>query len=108
MTGTDMTELAAQVRADYRTNANGVIQNPGKYEGEMIYVPYFDDVLAMDGGGDGWSEDGNSCRIPIVTMDREFFPEIPRDAVCITLRYSDDGFVYGTTEAEADAKGGAA
>jgi len=33
-----------QITSEYNIDDNGIIRNPGKFEGEMLYVPYFWDA----------------------------------------------------------------
>jgi len=37
---------------EFRISPRGTIQNPGKFEGEMLYAPYFYDVIMEGCGGD--------------------------------------------------------
>lgn len=41
----------ADIEAAFTLDADGQIVNPGKYEGEYLYVPYFD-TLANEGDGE--------------------------------------------------------
>lgn len=74
---------------DY-TLENGRIVDPGKFEGEPAWAPYFWD-LGLDGGA---SEDCGPCQFFILTQgDRERFPDLA-DTYGIGLEESEQGFVY--------------
>jgi len=47
----DVNDIRAKYEAYYQTNERGMITSPGKFEGEMIYMPYFYDMM-LDGMGD--------------------------------------------------------
>ena len=82
-----------QILADYDVNKHGIIKSPGKFESEMLYVPYFWDGI-MDGGGDEQVLDGETPVDFVMFSDEdlELFPEIG-DAFGIALWESDQGFV---------------
>jgi hypothetical protein len=79
-----------EILDDYTVDASGVIRNPGKFEGEMIYVPYFWD-LYLDGSAD--SDNGKVLGFKITPEDRIMFPELPKRKRTIRLAESDQGFV---------------
>lgn len=76
---------------DYDCDAHGRITSPGKFEGEMCYLPYFYD-LAMCGEGE-LDEDGVTS-VQIEDDDRKLFPQLRADADCVCFMESDTGFVY--------------
>lgn len=79
-----------QVLSDYKVNEHGIIQSPGKFEGEMLYAPYFYDRL-LDGCPD---EDIEGVAFFVVNQDdRDEFPEL-YDVVGVALEETDTGFVY--------------
>lgn len=101
------TELAQQ----YATNEHGNITNPGKFEGESLYVPYLYEQ-AMHGGADDsypayespddnpdfvedadcWNESPNVDVFYLSDDDKAEFPELaPFEVAC--LFESESGFV---------------
>lgn len=80
----------ADILKQFNVDARGLIRNPGKFEGEMLYVPYFYDAF-LDGLPD--YEKGNSVGFHITAEDRAEFPEIPKRQRTIWLWLRDDGFV---------------
>jgi hypothetical protein len=84
-------DARAGILANYRVNAQGRIVSPGKFEGEMLYVPYFWGAF-LDGGAD--YDDGRVLGFRITFEDRKFFPEIPRRKRVIRLVEDSNGFVH--------------
>lgn len=81
----------SEAYADRYRVQNGLIRNPGKFEGEPLYVPYFYDFY-LEGGGEAEEEDGG-YRITIEAQDIQAFPALAGfTTICL---YEDDaGFVY--------------
>lgn len=80
---------------DYKVDSHGVIRRPGKFEGEMLYIPYFWEV-GLDGLADDDIEVGNDnveWIFEITDDDRAMFPELGKTTV-LKLWESDQGFVY--------------
>jgi len=83
----------------YEVDNNGVIRSPGKFEGEMLYVPYFWEMVMNGFSSPSYDED--NClynELDITKEDREKFPELDRDdekATTIELYEDLQGFVYG-------------
>lgn len=91
---------------EYTLSQLGVIQNPGMFEGCMLWVPYFWDV-ALDGMYD--EQPGGVLSIAVTKDDKQFFatlaiehPQTPclsevakmlRRRQRIRLIQRDDGFV---------------
>lgn len=74
----------------YKVDSSGRIKSPGKFEGEMVYVPHFWDVF-MNGGSD--EELANGTLVFEVGFDeRAAFPEL-KTRKTVKLRERDDGFV---------------
>jgi hypothetical protein len=46
-----------EILANYTVSDRGTILSPGKFEGEMLYVPYFWG-MSMEGGCDEIEQDG--------------------------------------------------
>lgn len=72
-----------------------VIREPGKFEAEAIWVPYFWE-LSMHGGGDEEviSPEGTYVIMEIRPEDLAQFPEL-RGSKSIMLKESEQGFVSG-------------
>lgn len=72
----------------YKTK-DGVITSPGKFEGQLLYVPYFWEIF-LDGGVD--DEKGDVLIFKIDANDRKLFPEISKKQKTIKLKET-GGFV---------------
>ena len=73
----------------YRIDGNGVIRSPGKFEGEMYYVPIFWGI-GMEGFADGdYGENG--FRFRITAEDRKKYPGLTGRSLRLIQR--SDGFV---------------
>lgn len=73
------------------------IRRPGKFEGEMYYVPYFWDRVMEGGSGDTLyepdAEDASPYEVfEIEAEDRKLFPEL-KDVYSLWLYERGDGFV---------------
>jgi hypothetical protein len=86
------------IEAEFTVNEHGIIQDPGKFEGEMVYVPYFYDMVMngfSDESGEGWDA------FQISAEDAQMFPELKDDVgKYMVIEYSDQGFVSGTVSDE--------
>lgn len=82
--------MSKRIRADYTVDAEGRITDPGRFEGEPIYVPYFWE-LSMDGMAD-W-DDGHAFGFRLTPEDRAQWPELPKRRRTINLWQRDDGLV---------------
>jgi hypothetical protein len=78
----------ADIARDYIVR-NGRISSPGKFEGEMVYVPYYWDI-GMNGFAD--IDDGRVCKFQVTTEDKKEFPELKRRR-WVSLYEDDNGFV---------------
>ena len=79
----------ADVEKEYEVDGAGIIRSPGKFEAEMLYVPYlWEQVL----GGDG-EDMGDQTYLRIEEEDREEFPEL-QDVTGVFLHTDDFGFVH--------------
>lgn len=83
----------ADVLRQYDVDTHGVIRSPGKFEGEMLYAPYFYEI-ALDNGGDGIAtdDDPNSPSIFVESEDLAEFPELG-DTKEVILSENSVGFV---------------
>ena len=66
-----------------------VIRSPGKFEGEMIYMPYYYGVY-LEGGAD---EDNDVIKVEITDEDRIIFPELSKRKKYIKFVITEQGFV---------------
>ncbi len=73
----------------YDVSPSGRIKSPGKFEGEMLYVPYFWDAY-LNGMVD--FDDGRVMGFYITKEDKLMFPELKRKRT-VKLLERDDGFV---------------
>jgi hypothetical protein len=81
------------IERDYDVDETGLIHSPGKFEGEMLYVPYFWEIF-MVGGAD--EDDGNVLTFGITDDDRKLFPELGTTEK-LYLEESDQGFVNSSS-----------
>ena len=79
-----------EILAEYTVNQHGIIQNSGKFEGEMLYAPWFYEAM-LNGTGDETLAD-NSELFELTNEDRAMFPELGTEQFLI-LSESDQGFV---------------
>ncbi len=90
----DMTR--AEVLKSYRVNAYGRIISPGKFEGEMVYMPHFYeaslDGLAESVFPDEECPDFEVMVIPVCPSDRKEYPELG-DSKHVAFYVREDGFV---------------
>ena len=77
-----------QIEHDYDTR-DGRITTPGKFEGEMLYVPYFWEAF-LNGLAD--RDDGEIMGFDVMLEDRQQFPEL-KGRRTVRLYQRDDGFV---------------
>lgn len=73
----------------YETDEHGKIANPGKFEGEPLYVPYFWEAY-LNGCAD--EDDGDVLVFHIEEEDRKEFPELASYNK-VSLWEDDCGFV---------------
>jgi hypothetical protein len=79
---------------EYKVNAQGIIESPGKFEGEMLYVPFYWNV-AMNGFAN--FDNGKVFGFVIEPEDKVMFPELG-ETTKLYLEESDQGFVYSGEE----------
>jgi hypothetical protein len=80
-----------KILKQYDVNEHGIITSPGKFEGEMLYMPHFYD-LYMNGMYN--SNDDGSFSIPIEKREKEMFPEIGKRKRVINFDIDENGFVW--------------
>jgi hypothetical protein len=78
------------IAEQYRPDSDGLIRTPGKFEHEMLYVPYFWDAAL---NGDSSTDTGSVFFTIIDDLDRAQFPELGT-AYGIALEESEQGFIY--------------
>lgn len=78
----------AEIEATYKI-VNGRIASPGKFEGEMIYVPFFWEAF-LNGRAD--RDDGTVLGFDVTAEDKAEFPEL-KGRRSVRLVERDDGFV---------------
>jgi len=83
--------IRAAIEKDYKISREGIIKSPGKFEGEMIYMPYFFGVF-MEGGADGEDERGR-ITVSVSKEDRLIFPELGKTRKHVIFNVDDYGFV---------------
>ena len=76
------------IEAKYRIE-NGIIKTLGKFEGEMLYVPYFWDEY-LNGMAD--RDDGKTIGFNLTKEEKTMFPEL-KGRRTIKLYKRDSGFV---------------
>jgi hypothetical protein len=77
------------VLASYKVDAHGHIRSPGKFEGEMIYVPYYWQAF-LEGMAD--RDNGHVLGFDVTREDKAEFPEL-KNRRTVRLIERDDGFV---------------
>lgn len=89
MSGPDCPARDFRVTYGYACDDNGLITNPGKFEGEMIYLPYMweQSLEFCTQHSDG------SVSVEVTDHDKMLFPEIPPRTKSIRMEESSDGFV---------------
>ncbi len=78
-----------QIIQEYNVDEHGRIRRPGKFEGEMLYVPYFWDVF-LNGFAD--RDDGKVIGFDLTKEDKLLFPELKKKRT-LRLTETDQGFV---------------
>jgi hypothetical protein len=80
---------------------DGRIADPGKFEGEREWVPYFWELM-LDGAGwcFDWPDDSETVVIPIYNGDRRQWPDLQGYAY-VVIEENSQGFVYGQAITEA-------
>lgn len=81
-----------EIEANYEISERGTIQSLGKFEGEMLYVPYFWE-LGLEGVYD--EDFGNVYFFDVDEDDLAMFPEL-KGTYGLALEESDAGFVRAT------------
>jgi hypothetical protein len=103
--------IREQILKEFKVDEHGIIRDPGKFEGEMLYAPYFDEI-AMDGdvedvyadlADDLGEEDKELCwddaellytEVLVTDEDRTKFPELDPATKAVRVFESDQGFAH--------------
>jgi hypothetical protein len=95
--------MRADILAEYDVDERGVIRNPGKFEAEPCYVPYFWE-MTMDGSAETmvWTDESSSYVVEIGDIDKMEWPELPADCAALHMSESDQGFVFCETLTAAE------
>jgi len=80
-----------EVMKQYKVDQNGIIRSPGKFEGEMLYIPHFWGAF-LDGMAD--DDDGKTLSFNVDAEDIKEYPELT-GVHRVTLVEDDTGFVHG-------------
>ena len=72
-----------------RQECEDTVKQPGKFEGEAVYVPYYWDAY-LNGGAS--RDDGKVLGFDVTAEDRVLFPEL-KGRRTVRLYERDDGFV---------------
>jgi len=85
-----------EIENSYDINEYGIIVSLGKFEGEMIYAPYYYDLWLNDSSDEEIEDNGEIIPIFSITQDDiEEFPELEEyEGMKINLWESEQGFVY--------------
>lgn len=67
---------------------DGIIRSPGKFEGQMVYVPYFWE-RSLEWG----LPYDSSVSVPVSAEDRRKFAPLLRKRRAVRMREDDQGFV---------------
>ena len=80
-----------EILKEYEVNKHGIIVSPGKFEGEMLYVPYF---YYLDPDEEEYQENDFYMKWYFITKeDIDLFHEL-EGFDTIVLWESDQGFCY--------------
>lgn len=91
-----MDDPGSAIKKDFKVDSHGIISNPGKFEGEMYYTPYYYDV-GMNGMAD--EDSGSAWLFELGEEDYKKFPEL-KGHKNIIISSNDQGFVYGEVDGE--------
>lgn len=87
-----------EILKHYTVDRRGTIRSPGKFEGEMIYAPYFY-AAVMDGDGEPVYDDDYPdlllyTELDVQDADRKAFPELDPTTKDVLVYESEQGFVH--------------
>lgn len=74
-----------QLEETYKVNPVGIIESPGKYEGEKIYVPYFYEAW-LDRKAD--FQEAGTLGFIVNHEDAELFPEFLKEGEIVRIYHA--------------------
>jgi hypothetical protein len=85
----------AEILREFKVDKHGIIKTLGKFEGEMLYAPYFYEFI-MEGGSDETDYDENDNAIDYFDVSADDLKEFPElEGVKRLACYEDDnGFFF--------------
>jgi hypothetical protein len=86
-----MNKILDDLLKTYKVEEHGVIISPGKFEGEMIYVPYYWE-LSLHGFAD--YDDGKILGFNISSKDRAIFGPMLKGKRTVRFYERNDGLVF--------------
>ena len=89
------TEFLVKAHAEY-TVVNGIIRNPGEFECERVWVPYYWDLALNGEGEDELDYDGESVATRFVVDSEEAEAFGLECGVTVELFEDSQGFVIGS------------
>jgi hypothetical protein len=105
--GVVTTGRLAALEAGYRIDRNNRILNPGKFEGQGYWVPYFWSMVGM--GGEDETMDMSDCGgwttyiFRINGEEKKLCPQL-EGVGAVLVWETDSGFVYGTRVKNLDPR----
>ncbi len=95
-----MFNTCSEIEAYFRVNTQGRIEDPGKFEGEPRYAPYFWDAVML--GCSAQEDTDGTLVLDVSEEDRVEFPELANVAqVC--LMSDNAGFLYAVPRVASPA-----
>ena len=92
----------SEVCAAYGVSASGLINSPGKFEGEPTFAVFYWDAVLSGFSDEEGCEDGRPVsRFYVDADDRAKFPDLA-DVAVVDIWESDMGFVYTDTYESAE------
>ena len=89
------TEFLAKVHEEY-TVVDGIIRNPGKFEGECVWVPYYWE-LVLDGDGEDELDDDGEVMATRFVVDYEEAEAFGLECgATVEISQDSQGFVIGS------------
>ncbi len=89
----DIQQAVAEIKKEYDVGDDGIINSPGKFEGEPVWAVYFYD-LAGSGEELLTNQEGNSYEIFEVDDEERKEFGLADDIKAVVLKHTDQGFIY--------------
>ncbi len=91
-----------EIEQTYNVSAHGTIESPGQFEGEMLYAPYFWDMV-LDGCGESiFDGDLEISVFDVNDEDLAMFPELGNTDK-IALWQNEQGFIFVQEDPDIEA-----